>query len=154
MRWRPASRSRKPSLGAFRAFLEERLGDAVAQARKASGLAIDGALAAGGATLGLIETIERAGPFGQGNAEPVFALPGHLVAFAEPAGGAHLRLRLKAPDGAMLDAIAFRCLGQPLGDALLAARGRAVHVAGTLSVDRWGGRERVQLRVVDGAHME
>ena len=54
----------------------------------------------------------------------------------------------------MLDAIAFRCLGQPLGDALLAARGRAVHVAGTLSVDRWGGRERVQLRVMDGAKVD
>jgi single-stranded-DNA-specific exonuclease len=138
-------------LGAFRAFLEARLGDQVAAARAASGLDIDGALSAGGATAELIETLQRAGPFGQGNPEPVFALPSHTLAFAEPAGDSHLRLRFKAADGAALDGIAFRCLGQPLGDALIAARGRAVHVAGTLSIDRWGGRERVKLRVVDAA---
>jgi single-stranded-DNA-specific exonuclease len=30
-------------------------------------------------------------------------------------------------------------------------RGRAVHVAGTLSVDRWQGTERIQLRMIDVA---
>jgi single-stranded-DNA-specific exonuclease len=31
------------------------------------------------------------------------------------------------------------------------SRGRTVHVAGTLSVDRWQGTERIQLRMVDVA---
>jgi single-stranded-DNA-specific exonuclease len=34
---------------------------------------------------------------------------------------------------------------------LLKNRGRAVHAAGTLSVDRWQGNERIQLRVIDMA---
>jgi single-stranded-DNA-specific exonuclease len=30
-------------------------------------------------------------------------------------------------------------------------RGRAVHAAGTLAIDRWNGSERVQLRLIDVA---
>ena len=36
-----------------------------------------------------------------------------------------------------------------LGQALAQHRGRAVHAAGTLCVDRWNGTERVQLRLID-----
>jgi single-stranded-DNA-specific exonuclease len=141
-------------LGAFRAFLEAELAAGVAAARAAAAIEIDGALAASGATTGLVESLERAGPFGQGNPEPVLALPAHQIAFADEVGGAHLRLRLKGHDGAMVDAIAFRALGQPLGDALVARRGKAVHVAGNLAIDRYGGRERVQLRILDAAQVD
>ncbi len=51
----------------------------------------------------------------------------------------------------MLNAIAFRAAGQPLGEALMKNRGQAVHAAGTLSIDRWNGGERVQLRLMDVA---
>ena len=141
----------RDNLGAFRAFLEDALLADVERARAASAVLVDGALTASGATTDLVGIIEQAGPYGQGNPEPVFALASQTLAFADAAGGGHLRLRLKAADGAMLDAIAFRAIGQPLGDALLARRGGAVHVTGTLNVDRWGGRERVQLRVLDAA---
>lgn len=39
----------------------------------------------------------------------------------------------------------------PLGPALLNARGEALHLAGSLAVDRYGGKTRVQLRMVDAA---
>ena len=52
------------------------------------------------------------------------------------------------------NAIAFRSAGKPLGQALIANRGRSVHAAGTLSIDRWNGAERVQLRVTDIAMTE
>ena len=44
--------------------------------------------------------------------------------------------------------------GKPVGNALLANRGRNVHAAGTLSIDRWNGEERVQLRLTDMAMIE
>ncbi len=138
-------------LDAFRAFLEVELAAGVETARASAALEIDGAVSASGATTGLIEMLDRAGPFGQGNPEPVLALPAHQLAFADVVGETHLRLRLKGHDGAMVDAIAFRSVGQPLGEALAAHRGKSIHVAGTLSVDRYGGRERVQLRVIDAA---
>lgn len=138
-------------LGAFRAFLEAELAAGVEAARASAALEIDGALSASGATTSLVEILERAGPYGQGNPEPVLALPSHQLAFADTVGENHLRMRLKAQNGALVDAIAFRCIGQPLGDALTSHRGKAIHVAGTLSVDRYGGRERVQFRVIDAA---
>jgi len=65
-----------------------------------------------------------------------------------------VRARLRAGDGTMLNAIAFRAAGKPLGNALIASRGRNVHAAGTLSIDRWNGEERVQLRLMDVAAVE
>ena len=91
----------------------------------------------------------RAGPFGAGNPEPVLALPGHHLAYVEEAGQSHLRARLRAGDGSAVNVIAFRAAGQKLGTALLNNRGRSVHAAGSLAVDRWNGEERVQLRLID-----
>lgn len=141
----------RDKLGALRAFLEEKLANEVAAARTRDALYIDGALTAGGADASLIAAIERGGPFGAGNPEPVFALPSHTVAHAEPFGAQHIRVRLRAQDGRMIDAVAFRVAGEPVGQTILKARGTSLHVAGTLSVDRWQARERVQLRIQDVA---
>jgi single-stranded-DNA-specific exonuclease len=138
-------------LGRFRAFLEETLGDAVEAARRDDALLIDGAFTAAAATHDLVATVARAGPFGAGNAEPVFALPSHTVTYAEEVGQAHVRVRLKSRDGATVNAIAFRAAGQRLGLALMKSRGQPVHAAGTLCIDRWQGEERVQFRLVDMA---
>jgi single-stranded-DNA-specific exonuclease len=139
------------ALGAFRAFLEERLGADVEAARRDDALLVDGALTARAVTTELLATLATAGPFGAGNPEPVIALPAHAIAHAEEVGQAHVRARLQAADGATINAIAFRAAGQKLGQALLKNRGRAVHAAGTLSVDRWQGNERIQLRIIDMA---
>jgi single-stranded-DNA-specific exonuclease len=134
--------------------LEDHLRADVEIARSVDHLSIDGALTAGSATSELFAMLERAGPFGAGNSEPIFALPSHMVTFADPVGAAHVRLRLRAGDGKQISAIAFRCVGRPLGNALLAARGRPLHVAGTLSLDRWNGQERVEMCVLDAAPAE
>jgi single-stranded-DNA-specific exonuclease len=144
---------RKDALAEFRAFMESRLADAVASARRDDALLIDGAVSAAGASLDLHQLISRAGPFGAGNPEPMLAFPAHVVAYAEEVGQAHVRARIKAGEGAVLNAIAFRSVGQKLGAALLAARGRPLHLAGSLAVDRWQGAERVQLRIVDVAEL-
>jgi single-stranded-DNA-specific exonuclease len=145
---------RKGALAQLRAFLEAALSADVATARRASGLMIDGAVSAAGANLELIAMIERAGPFGSGNPEPVIALPAHSVTYAEEVGQAHMRVRLKSADGASVNAIAFRAAGQKLGTALLNSRGRHVHAAGSFAIDRWQGEERVQFRLTDIAPAE
>jgi single-stranded-DNA-specific exonuclease len=139
------------ALAEFRAYLESELAEGVAAARADQALLIDGAVSAAGANAALVETIAKAGPFGAGNPEPVVALPNHVVAYADPVGQDHVRVRLRSGDGAMLNAIAFRAAGQKLGQALMQSRGQALHAAGTLSVDRWNGAERVQLRLMDVA---
>ena len=138
-------------LGDFRAFLEQRLTLYVDGARADDALMIDAALTAGGARPQVIEMIEQAGPFGSGNPEPTFAFPSHRIIDAGEVGQGHLRVRAKSGDGAMLNAIAFRQAAEPLGRAIMAARGEPMHLAGSLSIDRWGGGERVQLRLLDAA---
>jgi single-stranded-DNA-specific exonuclease len=140
---------RKEGLGAFRAYLDEKLGSAVAAARREDALLIDGAITAGAAAASLVATMARAGPFGAGNPEPVIAFPAHTLAYAEEVGQSHMRARLRAGDGSGVDAVAFRAVGQKLGHALRQHRGQSVHAAGTLCLDRWNGVERVQLRLLD-----
>ena len=145
---------RKGALAELRAFLEATLGADVEIARRANGLMIDGAVTAAAADAGLVAMIERAGPFGSGNPEPVIALPAHTVTYAEEVGQAHMRVRLKSSDGSGLNAIAFRAAGQKLGAALRASRGRQVHAAGTFALDRWQGEQRVQFKLTDIAPAE
>jgi single-stranded-DNA-specific exonuclease len=145
---------RKGALAELRAFLEATLGADVETARRSSGLMIDGAVTAAAANAELIAMIERAGPFGAGNPEPVIALPAHTVTYVEEVGQAHVRVRLKSADGSGLNAIAFRAAGQKLGVALRNSRGQRVHAAGTFALDRWQGEERVQFKLTDIAPAE
>jgi single-stranded-DNA-specific exonuclease len=114
-------------------------------------LEIDAALMASGATAEIVMLLDRAGPFGQGNAQPRFVFPAHRVKFAKVVGESHVRVVLEGGDGGRLEAIAFRAAGQPLGDALMGAGGMPLHVAGHLRRDTWGGREKIELQIDDVA---
>jgi len=142
---------KKERLAEFRAFVEAALAVTVADARHANELFIDGAVSARAVTTDFVATMNRAGPFGAGNPEPLIALPSHQLVLADEVGQAHLRLRFKSGDGAFVNGIAFRSIGQKLGNALVENRGQMLHVAGSLTVDRWQGSERVQMRVTDVA---
>ena len=138
----------------FRAFLDSRLATSIAAARENVGLEIDAALSAGAASVDLVEAIESAGPYGSGNPEPVFAFASHRLVDVAPVGADHLRLRAVAPDNSKLEAIAFRVATGPLGAALLASRGELVHLAGALTINRYGGRSKAQLRLMDAARVK
>ena len=70
----------------------------------------------------------------------------------EPAAIVEQRLAERLSSGAECDRVDdFSVAGQPLGQALLDNRGRLMHAAGHLVVDRWQGEERVQMRLVDVA---
>jgi single-stranded-DNA-specific exonuclease len=142
---------KKERLAEFRAFVESELAATVADARHVNELFIDGAVSARAVTTDFVATMNRAGPYGAGNPEPLIALPSHQLVFADVVGQAHLRLRFKSGDGAFVNGIAFRSVGQKLGNALIENRGQMLHVAGSLTVDRWQGSERVQMRVTDVA---
>ncbi|MDA4848744.1 single-stranded-DNA-specific exonuclease RecJ [Hoeflea poritis] len=139
------------AMAALRAFFDERAAVSVGALRAGQCVRVDGALAASGATLELLEQLEHAGPYGSGHPQPVFALPDHQLVDARVVGADHVKLRLTDAGGKALDAIAFRSAGTDLGKALMEGRGRRFHVAGTLSVNHWRGSRSVQLRVIDAA---
>jgi single-stranded-DNA-specific exonuclease len=139
-------------LDALREFLIERLGDGLDHNRLVPELRVDAALSVGAAQAELIGHVERLAPFGAGNPEPRFVLPGVRVVHTEAVGNGHLRCTLADPlDTARLRAIAFRAAGSPLGQFLAETRGATVHVAGHLRRDGWRGGEAVQLLIDDAA---
>jgi single-stranded-DNA-specific exonuclease len=138
-------------LGSLRSFFEDMARNQVSSLVADEVLEIDGALGASGATFDLVDQLERAGPFGSGHPQPVFALPFHRIQECRYVGTNHLRVALQAMDGSRLDAMAFRAVDTDLGRFLLSSRGEQVHVAGTLSGDHWQGSRRIQFRIVDAA---
>ncbi|MEE4239129.1 MAG: single-stranded-DNA-specific exonuclease RecJ, partial [Anderseniella sp.] len=76
-------------IGALRAFLEEHLAAEVEAVSEAGTLSIDAAIAASAVSAAFIEDLDRAGPFGQANPAPRFALPAHRVTYAGLAGSDH-----------------------------------------------------------------
>ena len=138
-------------LDALEAFLREVLAPSATAARERAALEIDGALIPSAVNEALIDVIERAGPYGQGNPPPRFVLPAVRVRFAKVVGDNHVRCLLEASDGSRLDAVAFRAAGQPLGRELQETGGMPIHVAGTLKRDTWGGREKIEMTIEDAA---
>ncbi|WP_448203502.1 single-stranded-DNA-specific exonuclease RecJ [Azospirillum sp. sgz302134] len=138
-------------MDALRAFLTSRIAEQVAAAPLVPTLELDGALSVGAANSGLVDTLNKLGPFGTGNAEPRFAVTDARVVRADVVGANHVRCILQGNDGARLKAIAFRALETELGKALLMGRGSPFHLAGILRIDRWNGAEGVQLLIDDAA---
>jgi single-stranded-DNA-specific exonuclease len=141
----------RAKLGALRAFFEDRAAADVFRLQDEESLSVDAALAAEGATLGLLDSLEKAGPFGAGHIAPLFALPRHRLIDVRQVGANHLRADLASESGGRIQGIAFRAADTPLGDFLLRNRGATVHIAGSLSGNYWNGTRRVQFRIVDAA---
>jgi single-stranded-DNA-specific exonuclease len=142
------ARSALPDLAKF---LDERIAPQLGAAPAVRELGIDAALAPGAATQELVGMIERAGPFGAGNALPRFALTSVRVNYAQPVGEGHVRCTLVGAERGRVDAIAFRASQTALGPALLDPARPVLHVAGALRIDRYGGRETVRLQIDDVA---
>ncbi|RVI78152.1 single-stranded-DNA-specific exonuclease RecJ [Sinorhizobium meliloti] len=138
-------------LGQLRQFFEERAETAIRDLVAVQTLKVDGALAAAGATLDLVDLLDQAGPYGSGNPQPLFAFPQHRLRDSRQVGANHVKVTLEGQDGSRMEGIAFRAMETPLGDFLLGNRGATVHVAGSVSADLWQGTRKVQLRVTDAA---
>ncbi|VAW20002.1 Single-stranded-DNA-specific exonuclease RecJ [hydrothermal vent metagenome] len=142
---------KQSQIAGFRAHLNQVLDDAVAKARQKTFLNIDAAITARTANVDFVNEINKVGPFGIGNSTPVFALAVHKIKYADIVGkGGHVRCTLASGDGAFIKAIAFGAADSEMGQALLhGEKDKPYHFCGTLSVDHWQGRQRVQMRLID-----
>ncbi len=139
-------------IGAFRDFICEDLQKQIGLARENNQLKIDAAITARTANIEFVHLIEKAGPFGAGNDNPIFVFPSHQIKFAKIVGqSGHIRFNLYSGDGAYIEAIAFRALDSEFGQLLLRKSDeKPIHIAGSLSINHWQGQEKVQLRAIDG----
>ena len=142
----------RSNLGAMRAYFDDYAAENVGRLLSGRALKVDGALSARGATLAFADQLEKAGPYGAGHAQPLFVLPDHRLTDARIVGRNHVSMKIADVTGTKMEAIAFRVADTDFGKALMNGRGNVFHIAGSLSVNHWQGRSRVQLRVVDAAN--
>ncbi len=135
----------------LRAFLAQRLSEQLDGGGLVPMLELDGALDIQAATVELLETLAQVGPYGAGNEEPRFVIPNVRIGRADIVGQGHVRCFLSGTRGGRLKAIAFKAADSDLGVMLLNSQGAALHVAGTLRLDSWQGRNEAQL-IIDDAY--
>ena len=141
----------RDGLSALAQRLDETFAPVIHSPTRERSRVIDGAVSAGGATPDLVHDLGRAGPYGSGAPEPLFALPAHRLSAADFTPQGHLRCALQSADGARLNCIMFRAKDTELGEALHSRGGRTLHMAGRLRLDTWQGRNAVQVHIVDAA---
>ncbi len=139
----------KDNVKRFRDALNTNLASAVRLARAGRTRHIDGVIAASAVTKPFAGMIDRAGPFGPGNPEPLFVLTNMRAEFVKVVGKGHLALTLVSTTGDKVRAIAFRAEGESLG-ALLKSDAK-INVAGKVRADEWRGGEAGQLQITDAA---
>ncbi|WP_298263659.1 single-stranded-DNA-specific exonuclease RecJ [Acidocella sp.] len=139
-------------LAAFHAFMNERLAKA-AQLPQSAELMLDGVLGVAGADAALAQLVARLGPFGNGNAEPLFVLQRARVVRSDRIGkdGGTIRAMLEGEGGGRLKAMLFRAKEGPLAQALDHAGGAPLHLAGHLRAESWQGRVSAGFFITDAA---
>ncbi|AOL94731.1 exonuclease RecJ [Porphyrobacter sp. LM 6] len=139
-------------LADFAGFLDERLARDVDRARAGAAMLLDLALAPGGLTPDLVETLEAAGPYGVGWPAPRVAVGPVRIIKADIVGKDHLRLIASGNDGKSFKAIAFRAAESEMAQTLLhRSNGRRFHLAGRVKLDDWGSRPAAELQLEDAA---
>ena len=140
----------KPArLDDFKNFLNDRVNIQIKEAGIVPTLRFDGSMTTAGASLETAEQLEELAPFGSGNAEPRFVIPSAQIVYAERVGEDHVRCTLESAGRGHLSGISFRSTDRPLGQTLLSAKGRPMHVAGRLRINNWRGQNSAQLLIDD-----
>lgn len=139
-------------LSEFTDFLDERLAKDTQRARIGAAMKLDLAVAPGGLTPELVETLEAAGPFGVGWPAPRIAVGPVRIVKADIVGKDHVRIIASGNDGRSFKAIAFRSAETEMGQTLLhRSRDRRFHLAGRVKIDDWGSRPAAELHLEDAA---
>ena len=139
-------------IDALRDFLAPRLAPFVHAAINNRRRSIDAVIAASSVSRRFVDDIAQAGPFGPDNPEPIFVIRDLSIASVRPVGVNHLSVNFIDGGGQSVRAIAFRAIGERLGDIL--SNAPAVHVAGRVSADDWRGGDAAQLQIVDAMPAE
>jgi len=103
--------------------------------------------------LELMEELTKLEPYGAGNNEPIFKFSNLFVLKADIVGGKHARLLLvpsKESYGSKpLSAIAFNVVHSSMQDIFFNKKPLDISVIGSLKLNQWQGKQRIQLQVRD-----
>jgi single-stranded-DNA-specific exonuclease len=127
----------------LRAFLAEK-----AKGFVAPPVTVDMVFRCGELTPDIVDEMEQMEPFGVGNSRPKIAIVGGWVRQSRVLKEAHVKITLSGRFGQM-EAIMFRAIGTPMGDALAGSENMFIDVIGTPTINEYGGRRRVELKIDD-----
>ena len=139
----------KDNLPSFKKFLIEKIGLLMEQVNPKPSLYADSIITLNGANQELTTAIQMVAPFGSGNPEPRFIFESIRIIKADIVGGSHIRCILTDSSKKSFKAIAFRALGEPIGDALLNTHGLPLHITGKIRENAWQGRNEMQIIIED-----
>lgn len=114
---------------------------------------IDNVLPLARVTIGLADAVQSLAPFGMGNPTPRFMIEGAVLADIRIMKDRHIKCIFETPDlgpaGPVVEAPVWNAIGTSFGEALMAARGKALDLVGSLEINEWRGQRRVQLKLDD-----
>jgi single-stranded-DNA-specific exonuclease len=136
-------------------FLCSRFNEDMARLAQSQTYKFDSYLSIPAVSAELLQLLEQAGPFGTGNPSPRFVLASCFIGKVDILGEAHIRCFVGSAAsgnrGGSLKAMMFNGVGTPVGDALLASAGKALHLAGSLRLNKWQGNETAEFMIEDVA---
>ncbi len=139
----------------LQSFLAEQLGESITHYHTHYASEVEGQLPVSALTLELAALLERAGPYGAGNATPRLQIPRVKIIKADTLKEKHLRLIAVDAEAfnspARVKIMGFGMAELDLGQALLNHKGRSVSLIGKLKAESWQGRESVTFLLEDAA---
>jgi len=133
----------------FRQFMMSRLAADVETALENDSTKLDFVLSLSAVSDDLMRVLDSVGPYGAGNAQPVFAFSDVSVSFAKRTKGDHVRFTLTDGEGGSISGICFRAGETGLDEALLMAGSKRFHALGQLRPNVWQGRTRIDFHLQD-----
>jgi len=139
----------------FREYLNDNLLDIVNEKNANKILKINAVLGISSVNTYLVDKLSLLEPYGNGNPEPRFVIENAKVQMVKIVGqGGHIMVMLQ--DGSAISnsskkckAMCFRAVDTPVGDALLGAKGKIIHVAGKIKINDWNGNRQAELFIDD-----
>lgn len=136
---------------AFQLFMNKRATQEFGESRPTLKRNISAPLGAGEVNLGLLDWLERLGPYGAGFPEPLFLLSHAKLGGVRSMGsdGIHRAMRLSDQTGS-IRAVAFNVGGTPLAELIESAKdGRPMDILGKISKNTYQGKVSAQFIIKD-----
>lgn len=143
----------KEKIPEFEQFIGEYIENRLGNEKIAPVLNIDCVVHLNALTDQFVNELNRLEPYGTDNPEPQIMLQNVMINRPQTVGNGHVRCFLSTAMGGSLPAIAFRCTDNEIGHALLEQRGEKFDVVGTVKIDNWQNRKRIQFIITDIARM-
>ncbi len=143
----------KDKVEELREFISKQLELQTETLRQQPELRVDSVIGLRAINRDLTDLTELVAPFGNGNPEPRFMLRNVRVKYADVKAEKHVAATLIDDLGNMARSIAFRCVGDALGECLLAGPEKKWNIVGRVQPDEWRGGRAAQLLIEDIAQI-